>query len=318
MIFLDCICGSTESIELTPTCTTYDSTDTLDYTNDGMNYVELKNGIYNDLYISNDPLCGTENGEGEIYVWGYDTVLYVPFNGNTNAGNTDFTLDTISHLIIKRRIVGEFGWKTIYVKEIKTIDDFKLSGIDHTARSGVEYEYAAVLVFNNGDEGSYSTALASTTFDKVFIVGHDQIVSTTITDGYCDTTRNVPSSVNVLLNSRYPIYIRNTIANYDSGSLSAGYIEADDHCTLITDEDSKRITYQKSVMDFLCDGKPKLLKHMDGRMWLIMVTGNPSDVADGYYKIRKIDFEWVEIGDCESEEDLYYANLIDVPEEWWS
>lgn len=319
MIFLGCICGSVESIEFTPTCITYDSTiDSVPQYNEGINYIELKNGIYDDLYVSSDPYCGQEASDNVPFIWGYDTVIYPTFNGSTNAGNLDFTLDTISHLIIKRRVVGEFNWKTIFVKEIKIKEDFDLSGIDYTARSGVEYEYAAVPVFNNGLEGSYSTALSRVDLDKIFIVGADQIIATTITDGYCDTTRNVPSSVNVLLNNRYPIYIRNTIANYDTGSLSAGYLEQGDNCILITDDDARRTTYQRSVMDFLCDGRPKLLKHLDGRMWLIMVTGNPSDVTDTFYKIRKIDFEWVEIGDCESEEDLYYANLIDVTEEWWS
>lgn len=316
MIFLNCVCGEIGTIESTPTCVTYDSTK-LNNTNEGLNYIEIKNALFDNLYLSTDPHCGEENAEGIPFVWGYDTVLYATFDGNTLAGNIDLSLESISHLIIKRRVVGEFTWKTIYVKEIKTIEDFDLSGIDYTARSGVEYEYAAVPVFH-GYEGNYSTATSCTTLDRIFIVGADRVVSTEITDGYCDTVRNVPSSTNVLLNSKYPIYIRNTIANYDSGSLSANYIDRDDYCLLIDTDDIDRVTYQKSVMDFLCDGKPKLLKHFDGRMWLIMVTGNPTDTADGYYKIRKINFDWEEIGDCESEEDLYYANLTNITSEWWT
>lgn len=307
MIFLNCVCGASESIELTPSYIT------------NIDYVELKNGIYNDLYVSSDPDCGYLDAEGQPYIWNYDTILYAPFDGNTLAGNINFALDTISHVLIKRKVAGEFEWQTIYVKEIKDITDFTITGIDYTARSNVEYIYASVLIYNNGLEGGYSTATSTVVLDNVFLVGADRIVSTSITDGYCNTTRNAPSSVNVLLNNKYPIYIRNTIANYDSGSLSATYLERDEeNCTLQLENDSIRTMYQKDVMDFLCDGNPKLLKHFDGRMWLIMVTGNPTDTADENYKLRRIDFEWTEIGDCESEEDLYYAGLIDVPEEWWS
>ena len=53
-------------------------------------------------------------------------------------------------------------------------------------------------------------------------------------------------------------------------------------------------------------------------MWIIQITPNPTDNADTVYNNRKITFSWVEIGDVNSEEDLYYLGLSDVSPEWWS
>ncbi len=48
------------------------------------------------------------------------------------------------------------------------------------------------------------------------------------------------------------------------------------------------------------------------------VTGDPTDTANGTYNNRDISFEWTEIGNYESERDLYNTNLSDVEEEWWN
>lgn len=250
----------------------------------------------------------------DVFVWNWDTVLYSSFNGTTEAGNVDFTLENTTDLIIKRRKQDEFVWKTIWVQSISELKDFDIKGVDTTARSATTYEYAAVAV-RDGIEGTYNKMTVDSEFDKIYLVEGDQMYGTSITDGFCDTTRNFPSSITPLLNNKYPIYIRNSSANYDSGSLSLGFVDTET-CPY-NFEDKNRTPYQKKLMDFLCDAKPKLLKLPDGRMWLIIVTGNPTDNAENHYSNRKINFEWTEIGDCESEKDLYYANLIDVTEEWW-
>lgn len=63
---------------------------------ENINYVELKNGIYNDLYL-------TKSGDFELTgrfpdEWDFDTLLWAKFNGSTNAGNVDWNLDNTSHI----------------------------------------------------------------------------------------------------------------------------------------------------------------------------------------------------------------------------
>lgn len=286
---------------------------------ENINYVELKHGLYDDLYLSNSTDFELTNRCPEA--WDFDTALYAKFNNNTNAGNVDWNLETVSDLALKCRVKGNFKWKTIKTKEIHSIDDFKIDYNDYLVASNETIEYAIVPVLY-GLEGNYAVTQAIPIFNRMFLIEGNTVYSTDITDGFCDTTRNIPASTVELLNSKYPIFIRNTIANYDTGSCSGSFVpvSADDDCTLLLDSenDYERISYQRDVMDFITNGIPKVLKLSDGRIWIIQVMPNPTDTADQLYNNRKISFQWVEIGDVNSEEDLYYLGLSDVSEEWWN
>lgn len=284
-----------------------------------INYVELKKGIYDDLYITKAADFTIEQDCPQD--WDFDTVMYAKFNNNTNAGNVDWNVATTSHIILKCRNEGEFRWKTIATKEIHSIDDFTLNYPDYFIASGQTVEYAVVNVLY-GFEGNYSTSKITPKFNKMFLIENDIVWGTEITDGFCDTTRNIPSSTVELLNSKYPIFVKNGKANYDTGSCRGSLVPLakEESCQLAYDSqyDYQRITYQKEFMDFICDGAPKILKLPDGRRWIVQVTPNPSDTANQTYNNREISWNWVEIGDVNSEEDLYYLGLSEVSPEWWN
>lgn len=98
------------------------------------------------------------------------------------------------------------------------------------------------------------------------------------------------------------------------------YLIEEEGCELAYDAqyDYQRIKYQRDFMDYICDSIPKILKLPDGRLWLIQVTPNPTDTANQAYNDREISWSWVEIGDVDSEEDLYYLGFSNVEQEWWS
>lgn len=281
--------------------------------------IELKNGYYDDLYV-------TKAVEFEISDtipedWDFDTVLWAKFDQSTSAGNIDWSLESVSHLILKVRERNSFIWRTIFTKEIKTVSDFVINYPDYLAASGQPCEYAIVPVLY-GTEGEYAISEITPHFDKMFLIEGNTVWATDLTDGFCDTTRNIPSSTVELLNSRYPMFVRNTIANYDTGNCSASFVPMVNEvaCEPAYDKeyDYQRIKYQREFMDFLSDGIPKILKLPDGRLWIIQVTPNPTDSADTVYNNRNISFSWVEVGDVNSEEDLYYLGLSEVTSEWWN
>lgn len=284
-----------------------------------INYIALSNGLYDDLYATKETDFEIENTVPTD--WDFDTVLYAKFNSNTNAGNVDWNLETVSHVILKSRKDEEFTWNTLYTKEIHTVEDFVINYPDYLVASGETKEYAIVPVLY-GTEGNYASTTITPVFNKMFLIEGDTVWGTAITDGFCDTTRNIPSSTVELLNSKYPIFVRNTIANYDTGNCTGSFVptKQDSDCELAFDSEDnyRRISYQKEFMDFIADGIPKILKLPDGRMWIVQVTPNPTDAADSTYQNRNISFSWVEIGDVNSEEDLYYLGLSDVSAEWWN
>lgn len=286
-----------------------------------INYVELSNAWFDDLYMSLDPAVDYDMTLPED--WDWNTVLYARFNGNTYAGNIETAVKDCSHVLLKRRMPNTFQWQTIYVREIFTREDFEVTFNDYTVRAGAEMEYAVVPIFH-GLESNYSTVTCKSTFTDMFLISNDTVFGTAITDGFCDTTRNIPSSNVELLNAKYPLFVRNSIANYDTGECEGMFIKMTDddgQCStemFDTENDYARTMYQKEVMDFICDGTPKILKLPDGRMWIVQVTPNPTDTADTQYNNRNISFSWVEIGDANSEEDMYYLGLTDIGEQWWN
>ncbi len=285
---------------------------------ENINYVELKNGIYDDLYITKD----TEFELSPDYEmrWDFNTILWAKFNNNTHAGNVDWSMETTSHLVLKSRTEGNFKWKTLLVKPVHELKDFKINYPDYFIASGQPVEYAIVPIFY-GCEGTYSITSVTSKFSKMFIIEDEIVWGTEITDGYCDTTRNIPSSNVELLDRKYPIFVRNTIANYDTGNCKGSFVPLDeDSCEFGygSEQDYWRIKYQREFMDFICDSIPKILKLPDGRLWLIHVTPNPTDTANQQYNDREITWSWVEIGDVDSEEDLYYLGFSKVEPEWWN
>ena len=285
---------------------------------ENINYVELKNGIYDDLYISKS--ADFELTNNCPAAWDFDTVLWAKFNNTTDAGNIDWHLETTSHIILKSRTAGTYKWKTIFVREINAIEDFVINYPDYFVASGQPVEYAVVNVMN-GCEGTYAVTQVTSHFSKLFLIEGHTVWGTEITDGFCDTTRNIPSSTVELLGSRYPIFVRNTIANYDTGNCKGSFVPLDeDSCefTYDSEQDYGRIKYQREFMDYICDSIPKILKLPDGRLWLVQITPNPSDTANQQYNDREISWSWVEVGDVNSEEDLYYLGFSNVEPEWWT
>lgn len=282
--------------------------------------VELKNGIYDYLFLTQDTTLDVNNELQED--WDYNTLLYAKFNGNTNAGNIDKCLEETTHLIIKSRKVGDFEWKTLAVKEVHTIEDFALFYNDYFVPSGQPTEYAIVHSYYGVDR-TYSTVTVTPQFNNIFLIKGEEVYGTPITDGFCNTTRNIPSSNVETLNSKYPTFVRNGLANYDTGECSGNFVpvEEDNKCIqpdFSKDGDYARVQYQKKVMDFIAKNCPGILKMPDGRTWIIQVTPSPSDSAQDTYNNRNISFSWVEIGDVNSEADLYYLGMSDVSPEWWS
>ena len=277
--------------------------------------VRLQNGRYDTLFASKK----TDNALTPAIPddWDFDTIMYAKFNKNSlNAGNVNWTLNNISHILIKRREINTFHWTTIAVKEILKKTDFKISGTDYTTAAKTEYEYA-VVPFYYGVEGDYDTTRIYSDFNEIFILGKNGTIHTPLGSGYLDVTNNAPSSYITTIHGRYPTVIRNSRTNYKTGSFSGNFIKYDGRRLQYSVDDRSITNMQNDVIRFLSDGIPKLIKHFDGRTILANIDSDIANNAEGHYKNRVISFNFTEIGDYTSAQDLYSAGLSDVSEEWW-
>ena len=295
---------------------------------DGINSITVGNAYIDDLFITLDTsyVLGTTLPSN----WDSNTQFYAKYNDNLTAGNVDFGLDDVlgSHILIKRRIKDTFNWITLNAFPINSSQDFKnINFTDYTAAPKVEYEYALVPLINDGEgtrEGSYNYSTITPDTEMLVIVdGTFALWATFLTDGFANSQRNSPPGVIEPLNSKYPVIVHNGMANYDTVSITAGWFPTEeDHCTLqIGPEfDGWVAKYAKQFMDFLTNKRIKMLKNVDGRMWLCYVTTLPANNARDVYWDREITFGVTEVGDVEDEEVLYDAGFINIPdpERWWN
>ena len=278
----------------------YTSTNVID-----TDYIQLTNGIYDEFYLTSD---GDQTYTTTIpSEWDYDTLLHAYFNGDLLAGNVSFILSQITSIVIKKQVSGSNNWVNIMQKPITSINDFNFIEFDKYVRSGVSYDYALVPVLNN-TEGSLNIQSITPEFEGIFIVEKD-ITYHAVANIRMTSAKNRPSAIVNTIDSPYPFVVTNGENNYYTGSTAAMFVRTDKDMYDWQFYDSWQ--YREDLMDFLCNGEPKVLKHFDGRMYLISVVDNPSqdESVSNFYPTTT--FNWVQIGDAEDQLDLYINNLVD-------
>lgn len=284
---------------------------------DNVNYIELVNGLYDDLYISKDLNSYDISSE-----WNSNTSLHAAFDNNTIAGNMKWYVDTIKEILIKR-VDKNNHWTTIYDQTIETVDDFYITYKDYLFNSNTDYRYAIVPITHDNVEGGYIYATDKDTgedyinveFKGITIIGKDKKYTAYMELSDINTTRNQKVGIIEMMYNPKPKIFINSEVNYDSGNTSGFFAKMDENCDI---DIINSYRYQQEIIDFLTDGEPKLLKGWDGINRIIMVTGKPTITSSGDNYIRIISFDWVEVGDAQSEKDLYKNNLSEVTEEYWS
>jgi len=126
------------------------------------------------------------------------------------------------------------------------------------------------------------------------------------------------ANIQETLGSSYPYYIKNSINNYYSSSLSGLVIEVIDRCGSLNYPTRQEIENRRNLfLIFLANGLPKVLRTWNGDVRVISILDNvsysPNNDLGG--TLGNVSFEYVEVcaADNYSElEDLGIASLIDV------
>ena len=308
VFFTSILCGDISTPTITPTGIK------------DINYLQAGGAHFDDIYVTRNVTYRPTNLIPQD--WDKDTIFHAKFNGNFSAGNVNFGFRDIedSYILIKRRRTDGYHWITLQAYHITDLDDLNIGFIDYTCAPDTEYEYALVPIINS-QESEYYREIITPTTDKLVIVDIEALWATIVTDGFCNSQRNTPPGVVDTMNNKYPTIIHNGMANYDTVTVTAGWFPAEeDECTLMIGPEYDRWVskYAKRFMDFLTNRKIKMLKNIDGRMWLCYVTTLPSNTARDTYWDREITFGVTEVGDVEGEKQLYDAGLIGADEQWWS
>jgi len=268
---------------------------------------ELSNAIYDELYLDTDTSM-----EYTIAIpqWGYSTVFDAKFKGNLLAGNVDFTLSSVSAILIKKRKKGTYKWTTIHSIPVTKVEDLVFALNDITTPSKSTYTYAAVPIID-GTEGTYQTTDIDIQFKGAFIIDKTHTYRLYLDFSRDSLSRAIPSSIIEPANSKYPHVVYTSKSNYDKVTVSGLFVNLESSTKTIDDNWGHR----REVRDFLNNGLAKTIKFDNGEIWIGKIIDSIQESTNGYSENIKTSFTFVEIGDAESNEDLYYhgfSNYLEV------
>lgn len=276
---------------------------------DDIKQVRIQNAIFEHIDITRNTIFDYTT---ELPKWDFDTIIDCDFEDGTGAGNVEFALSQLSSIRIKRRKKGDFNWIT--VQEIPINDRTDLNSIrrDYFVPSYEEFEYALVPILN-GVEGKYIIGSIETEFNGVFISDLNKTYKLNAQVSYSGRTSMQSVGQITPLGRRYPVIIKNGKANYEMGSVS-GMLLGENYDTTHEINRKDIVDEINEFVDFLKNGKPKIIRDWNSNIFMVMITGNPSVTYNNNYGmgIASVSFEWTEQGKYDNEDDLYDNGFIEI------
>lgn len=276
---------------------------------DNITKTTLTNAIFDHFNVTKDVTISFTTGKPEE--WNYDTIMDADFDGDINAGNVDFLIEQVSAIKIKRRIKGTFDWVTLETVPISKVEDLEFTFVDRLNAYGVEYEYAFVPILND-IEGNYIINSVYSEFNGMYIGDFNNIYRLFFEVNYSNELRNQQIGTLQPLGRKYPVVVANGNLSYDNGTVAAMILN-DDYAETRTIDKVDIVERKETLKDYLTDKKAKILKDWNGNIKLIMVTTSPSVAykENSGMSVPQITFGWTEIGNANSQSDLYNNGIID-------
>lgn len=255
-----------------------------------ISYIEIKNCICDEVSIrestSNIDLTNSKQS------WQIDTILLAQFLSNLEAGNVSLGGLTIDKWKIKKRRVDSTNIQGLATLTLGVNENF--SYIDTAIKPQILYEYQ-VLPMSGDIEGQPVTIQTSISFDYWWLSD----ATGTTNESYpffaginaglqvSDISVNKQRFVYDDTFNKYPI-VSYGEQEYKSGTITAALID-------IFMEVS--VGYRNSVLKFINNGLPKILRNPDGDIWKVdTYTCAYNRLQELKEPVSTISFSFMEVG----------------------
>lgn len=238
--------------------------------------------------------------------WQTNTVFLATLNSTLEAGNLSMGGSDVDTLRFKKRKKGELQW--LLIDEVPYNKD-QISYVvrDRLARSNIEYEYAIVPVTGNVEGEIIQNSIVAL-HEGLWVVDANNSVNIFCEVEYGTVNHNTNTNVFELLDNRYPIVVTGKL-DYTSGSNSGRLLAKESWDKYSMDYDAE-LNLRESVLKFMKNGKPKILKNDKGRYYLIIANNVKEEPYDLDNASVTLSFNWTEIGDAEDLETLISCDLL--------
>lgn len=253
-------------------------------------------GMYDELFITVD--TETNDSPEKPTQWQIKTIMDAEFNNSIEAGSIDGKGHTITDIQIYRREyqAKNAGWDL--VAQFPYVQEYNIyTVIDRFIENDKVYEYAVVpLSYQLMGDMTLSIPVESK-FNETFITDLDNNYPMRYNLRMTDVTYNKNVSTALPLNAQFPIVTFGK-QNYRTGGLSfrpiTPRLEEGLDKTINAQSELKM---RKQIINWLNDGKAKVLRREDGDMIVIAVdTITTTPISDSIEQIQDVGFNFTEIG----------------------
>lgn len=271
---------------------------------------KISNGIFDNIDVTKDTSISYTVTFPD---WTYYTILNCDFNNNINGGNTNIMLSQLDALKIRRREKGTFNWVTLKDIPILSIGDLNITYQDSFLPSHKTFQWALVPILNGAIEGEYIVGELGTRFDGIFISNREKIFKLYNSVIFGNTIANKNIGTLQPIGSRYPVFINNSIVNYQTGDITGTLLGYNfEQTRSINRVDIVKQT--QDFIDFLNDGSAKIITDWNGNIKMVRINPSPTITYNSSYGngITQVTFNWTEQGQYDNQSDLYYNDFVDV------
>lgn len=277
-----------------------------------INAIEIKNGVFRNLYLQNGVTVDSNDDITTNHIipteWQDNTVLFAKFNGSLNAGNVDISVSGLSEITLKKREVGENDWIQVLEKTNIDKDDkstYNISYDDKYCANDKYYEYAIFCIEYGLPKSVYVSKSVKSSFRGLVLATKDAVYNALLNYSV-KPQLNSPTVTQVTLQNKYPFVTKTSANEYYTGSAQGCFVELI-NCEFDFDNP---YPHNQELESFLIKGYPMVMKLDDGRCWLVAVTDSMSVNNDMHDKLLITTFNWAEIGDVNSYDDLKRNGLV--------
>ena len=238
--------------------------------------------------------------------------------------NPDTEYPGVGLILIRHKIKSELLFTSVYMKYTESEDDLTFTFNDILCRNNCTYQIEVHFCSVTGITLDSAVAEVKSNFDVLVVADGIDYWKTPLNVSAINTTLIRPYVMNTPLYAPKPSYYVCTNNSYEEGTCKGIFlkmVKQENGC--VEFETQNNWQYRKQLKEFLLMGNSKLIKCVTGDMWLVgiktdSITDNSLFENAEIEGARQIEFGWFEIGDPDSEEDLYNNGLINVVRRFWS
>lgn len=185
------------------------------------------------------------------------------------------------------------GATTILITTITVtgVNDLTFSFLDRNVITGHTYRYSVIPVVGAVEQAAVNKDVACL-YNAIFVADTSGIYVASLNVNY-KAKKNIPVGYVQPISSKYPHAIRNSSANYFTGSAEGIFTPFTVTCLPDTTTTN---AYKDAALEMLCNGIVKTLRTYDGHGWLVTIDGEPSRNTDEFIGGDTITFNWTEVG----------------------